>query len=319
MGRPLRVDQPGQWHQVYNRGARGQPIFLNDDDRLHFLYLLGVITHRWNIEIHAYALMTNHFHLLVHCPDGNLSPAMQYLFSNYVRAFNKRHGFDGPLFRGRFEDTTPDGDGETALHLFIQNEARYAHRNPLDIQRDLDLALYEWSSYPAYVGAAQGEWWLKTEQIAKNHESPDQLRKHTETQLPRDKTTINPSAQTAHRYTDPEAAYLVAVRTPTMAPTIDDIYAATESILPERCRTLARVFLARHIGHSAAAIADRDAVGQGVVWERLRQARKLAEVHNGFVAQLEQAHERAWGSPDAPGLHPEEVPWLRLAGVNTSP
>ncbi len=137
-----------------NHGARDQLIFLDDTDRRMFLSLLSVIHERFGVETQAYALMGNHYHLVLHCPQGNLSRAMQYLSSVYTQRFNRRHGFDGALFRGRFH-SIPVGTDEYLIEL-----TRYVHRNPKDVKFKGELAAYPWSSYAMYLGRRLKPEWL---------------------------------------------------------------------------------------------------------------------------------------------------------------
>lgn len=102
MPRKPRVDFPGAWHHVMHRGARRAPIFRTDRDVLRFLRVLDETVSQFLIEVHAYALMPNHYHLLVRSVHGNLSPAMRHLNANYTQKANRVHRWDGPLFRGRF-------------------------------------------------------------------------------------------------------------------------------------------------------------------------------------------------------------------------
>src|SRR5207253_10762627 len=70
-------------------------LFRSDRDRERFLWLLEVAADRYRWEIHAYCLMTNHFHLLVTTKDPKVSAGMQYLNGRYCAWFNWRHGFEG--------------------------------------------------------------------------------------------------------------------------------------------------------------------------------------------------------------------------------
>lgn len=127
MGRALRPDRPGGWYHVVNRGVDHQPIFFDDSDRVDFGRLLGVGHDRFGVEVHAYCLMTNHFHLLVHCPNGGLSDFMHDVTATFTRHVNDRLGRDGPLVRGRFRSFIVDSDA------YVLCATRYIHRNPLDI------------------------------------------------------------------------------------------------------------------------------------------------------------------------------------------
>lgn len=154
MGRAPRIDPPGGFHHVTNRGARGCTTFVDDEDRHLFLRLVAATVRRYGIEIHAFALMDNHHHLLVRCPAGGLSTAMQYLGATYTRRFNERHDFDGSLFKGRFHDEYIS----TEAHLL--ETSRYIHRNPLDRCEADRLRTDPWSSYGAYIGLAVAPAWL---------------------------------------------------------------------------------------------------------------------------------------------------------------
>lgn len=159
MPRPARVDSNERWFHVVNRGAARQPIFHDDRDRIEFERLLGLAHARHGIVVHTYAWMTNHYHLLLECPDGHLSDAMHLVASLYVRHFNDRHGRDGPLFRDRFFARPVDSDG------YLVQLVRYIHRNPRAIVGDSGLPGYRWSSWRAYMGARRAQPWLQTERV----------------------------------------------------------------------------------------------------------------------------------------------------------
>lgn len=142
-----------------NRGARHQMVFLDDTDRNMFLFLLEHVCERHRVEIHSYCLMGNHYHLLVRCPEGTLSQALQYLGSVYTQRFNRKHGTDGALFRGRFLSKAI----ETEQYLLAV--ARYIPRNPLPIVGDQRFDSYTWSSHRAYIGLEQRPHWLKTSTV----------------------------------------------------------------------------------------------------------------------------------------------------------
>jgi len=110
--RRKRVDYPGAWHHVMNRGARRAPIFAEESDCGELLRAVGETVARFGVEVHAYALMPNHYHLLVRSMVGNLSRAMRHLNGVYTQRINSAHGWDGPVFRGRFHSkVTPRGRG----------------------------------------------------------------------------------------------------------------------------------------------------------------------------------------------------------------
>ncbi len=125
MGRKPRDDHPGTWHHVYNRGIAQRPVFEDRRDYRAFRALLAQQVRAGRIEVHAFSLMTNHFHLLVYSPHGNLAEAMRQVQNGYVRYFNRRRGRDGSLFRGRFQSKLVDTEG------YQIDLIRYIHANPV--------------------------------------------------------------------------------------------------------------------------------------------------------------------------------------------
>ena len=75
MARPLRIEYPGAYYHVMNRGQSRRNIFVEDKGRQSFLDLLADITRLWKVEIHAYCLMDNHYHLLLSTPTGGFAAA----------------------------------------------------------------------------------------------------------------------------------------------------------------------------------------------------------------------------------------------------
>ena len=157
MGRPLRIQSPGGCYHVFNRGSRRQETFVDDADRSLFLDLLARCHGRYGIEIHAYCLMDNHYHLLVRTPEPKLAKAMQYVIGSYTRRFNLRHGLDGSLFRGRYKAKAVESDRS------LLAVSRYIHLNPLEAGLVSLLGSYRHSSYPVYEGRVSRPRWLFTE------------------------------------------------------------------------------------------------------------------------------------------------------------
>src|SRR5713226_9346510 len=103
MARPLRIERPGGRYHVTARGNERRAIYRNDRDRFHFMEVLAELPERYGVRVHAYALMDNHFHLLLETPEANLSRAMQWFNVSYCVWFNRRHQRAGHLFQGRFK------------------------------------------------------------------------------------------------------------------------------------------------------------------------------------------------------------------------
>lgn len=154
MSRPLRIEYPGAWYHVMNRGRRREDIFFSSTDYETFLKVLREVSANWNLEVSAYCLMPNHYHLLVHTPDGNLSRCMRHVNGVYTQRFNRKHKLDGQLFRGRYKAVLIDADS----HLL--EVLRYIHRNPLraGIVRQLDD--FTLSSHQGYISKAKKWDWL---------------------------------------------------------------------------------------------------------------------------------------------------------------
>lgn len=155
MARPPRIDFPGAFHHVTNRGARRQDIFYCDEDRLDFLELVAKAHERFGIVVHAFCLMSNHIHLVLETPEGGLSKALHLIESAYVQGFNRRHGLDGPLLKGRFYSRLVQED------LYMKLVVRYVERNPLEAGLVKDPINYPWSSYRLFIaGSATIPAWL---------------------------------------------------------------------------------------------------------------------------------------------------------------
>lgn len=156
MARPRRQDAEGAWHHVMHRGARREAIFRSDEHCLLFLRSLDEAVERFGLEVHAYALMPNHYHLLARTPRANLSRAMRHVNSTYTQRLNLRHGWDGALFRGRFRSQLVEEE-RYLDHLFA-----YVHLNPFRARLARRLDEPCWTSLRAYLGVERAPGWLET-------------------------------------------------------------------------------------------------------------------------------------------------------------
>jgi REP element-mobilizing transposase RayT len=157
MARPLRIEFPGALYHVTSRGDRREAIYEDDEDRERFLAVLAEVVERFNWLCHAYCLMTNHYHLVVETPDGNLSKGMRQLNGVFTQACNRRHERMGHLFQGRFKGILADKDS------YLLELTRYVVLNPVRagiVRRARD---WPWSSYRAMVGEAPVPKWLATD------------------------------------------------------------------------------------------------------------------------------------------------------------
>jgi putative transposase len=159
MTRPWRIQYDGAYYHVLSRGNEGRDIFHDDEDREMFLETLGEACERFDVEIYAFVLMTNHYHILLQTTSANLSRAMQWFGVTYTRRFNNRHLRSGHLFQGRFKSILVENDA------YVVELSCYIHRNPLRagiVERLID---YRWSSYPVYAYGRKSPEWLKTDLI----------------------------------------------------------------------------------------------------------------------------------------------------------
>ncbi len=158
MARKPREDNEGGIHHVYARGIRKEAIYLDDLDRRRYLDLLRatVVTRRWTCL--AYCLLDNHVHLLIETPEANLSSGMQYLQGTYAGAFNRRYGFVGHLFQGRFGAVRVRSDRQMCA------VAAYVARNPVEAGLCEAPEDWRWSSYRTAFGSPAPPW-LSTDRL----------------------------------------------------------------------------------------------------------------------------------------------------------
>ena len=126
MPRQPRYFEPGGFYHVTARGNGGTEIVVDDWDRSMFVNVLARVATRFSIHIRAWCLMTNHYHLAIETPRGDLSSALQYLNGVYARHFNERHERTGHVFGGRYRATVIDGEEhlEAACRYILLNPVR---------------------------------------------------------------------------------------------------------------------------------------------------------------------------------------------------
>jgi len=159
MARPLRLNCENSFYHVLSRGNDRKAIFKTGEDYQRFINLIAAMTSRFKVEVHAYVLMKNHYHLLIRTTHANLSRAIQWLGVTYAGWFNRTHNRSGHLFQGRFKSFLIENERYlTALGYYI-------HGNPLRAGAAQDLWEYEWSSYRGYADKRYQLSWLSTEVI----------------------------------------------------------------------------------------------------------------------------------------------------------
>jgi putative transposase len=154
MSRPLRIEFPGAVYHVTSRGDRREPIYRDEVDRQMQLDVLAQAMDRFDAQVLAYCLMGNHYHLVLHTRQGNLSRLMRHFNGVYTQAYNRRHGLVGHLFQGRFKAILVDRDA------YLLALCRYVERNPVAAGLVASVGDWDWSSYRAHVGRVATPLWL---------------------------------------------------------------------------------------------------------------------------------------------------------------
>lgn len=157
MSRALRILFEGAYYHVMNRGAGSSDIFIDEKDYKTFLKTAEEACGFFNVQILAYCLMTTHYHLLVHTPEGNLPRFMRHVNGVYTQRRNQRYKTNGSIFKGRY------------LAIIVQDEEyllkcmRYIHLNPVKaglVNAPNAQKPYLWSSHNDYLKMENKGRWL---------------------------------------------------------------------------------------------------------------------------------------------------------------
>ena len=168
MPRPLRIEYEGARYHVMSRGDRREDIVNDDKDRHQFLRALGEACTKTGWQVHAYCLMTNHFHCIIETPQPNLALGMKWLLGTYTQRFNRRHGSWGHLFGGRYKAQLIDSRSPG----YLLRACNYVHLNPARaglVGAEEKLESFPWSSYPAYRLPKLRPSWLRVDRLLGEH------------------------------------------------------------------------------------------------------------------------------------------------------
>ena len=149
MPRSARLDMPGLLQHVMVRGIERRDIFVDDDDRRAFVGRLGELLGATQTELLAWALLSNHVHLLVRSRTGSLGTFMRRLLTGYAVTFNRRHERSGHLFQNRYKSVVCDEEP------YLLELVRYIHLNPLRagvVHTMEELERYPWTGHAVLLG-----------------------------------------------------------------------------------------------------------------------------------------------------------------------
>ena len=171
MPRALRYEYPGAVYHLMARGDGGKTVFETDEDRKGFLFRLGKICESHGWRVHAWVLMSNHFHLLVETPEANLVTGMKLLLGTFSQGWNRRRMRRGHVFQGRYKSIPVNASDSDPYYFKIV--ADYIHLNParagLAGGKKGKLLGYRWSSLPSHA-RGNGPDWLDTGRLLRAFE-----------------------------------------------------------------------------------------------------------------------------------------------------
>jgi REP element-mobilizing transposase RayT len=175
MTRKSRIDAPGALHHITARGIEGRKIFRSDDDRDHFIERLSGILMETRTRCLAWALMDNHFHLLLKTGAAPLPTVMRRLMTGYAVSFNLRYRRHGHLFQNRYRSILCQEEA------YLAELVRYIHLNPVRARIVADiqgLDRYPYAGHSVLMGHVKREWqdtrnvlsrYGKTTEVARRH------------------------------------------------------------------------------------------------------------------------------------------------------
>jgi len=155
MARQARLDAPGTLHHIIVRGIEKHRIADDRKDREDFVSRLGEIATDTETRIYAWALMTDHAHILLRSGPYGLPRFMRRLLTGYAIGYNRRHGRHGHLFQNRYKSTVCEED------LYFKELVRYIHLNPLRakvVKSFSGLERYAWCGHRGVMGKRNYPW-----------------------------------------------------------------------------------------------------------------------------------------------------------------
>ena len=155
MPRHARLEIPGGIYHVITRGIERRAIFCDDEDRKEFLRRFSEGLYHTTSRCYGWALMPNHFHLLIRTGKSSLSELMRKLLTGYAVYFNRRYGRSGYLYQNRYKSILCQEEA------YLLELVRYVHLNPLRARIVADIVAldhYPWSGHSVLMGKQNNSW-----------------------------------------------------------------------------------------------------------------------------------------------------------------
>ena len=171
MPRPLRIEYAGACYHVMSRGNARLPIFEDDADKALLLDRMAHFAALFRVEIRAYCVMINHFHVHLRTAEGNLGAYMRSFLTSFTSMYNRRHCSCGHVFQGRYKAFLVED-----IKAYRAKVTHYIHLNPARIPSIADASLdarhgealdYPWSSYGQILGVRPCPDWLDRKSVLK--------------------------------------------------------------------------------------------------------------------------------------------------------
>ncbi len=141
----LEILEKDHHYHIYNRGINNVNIFLSDENKIYFLKLFSKYLNK-KIEVYAYCLMDNHFHIVIKIieDEKKVTQALSNLFNAYAKAFNKQNNRTGSLFEKHFKRIKIQDE------IYLRNVIQYVNLNPKHHLR-VDYKMFKFSSYQTMI------------------------------------------------------------------------------------------------------------------------------------------------------------------------
>ena len=256
MPRKPRIEVAGYYH-IINRGVGQRIVFKETDDYEYFEELLCFYAKSYNITLHNYCLMSNHYHLLIEIQQENLSKFMRQLNGNYAIYFNKKYKRTGHLWQGRFKSRYVTDEA------YLYSLMLYIEQNPLKAKIVKELDEYPYSSYHYFLDIQNIPECLKQSWIVQNYGNDNESIK----------TFLNAAVDTGMLQELKKASSLVEAANVDKKPNIKEL----EKILGEAKDMGERnklIFKAYEDGYSQHMIAKVLEISQPAVFGVIKRYRK---------------------------------------------